>query len=91
LSLLPVRRQPTVRVHLTRWVEALNFEMHLVQHGVSSWPKKLPWLTLPPTLTLLCFLWCVYWPIYLSSVGALLAATVVEPLELQIRGQQDDE
>lgn len=79
------RAPKTLRQYIGRWIETLNFEMHLIQHGVSRWPQRHPWLALPPTVLVLALLWSLYWVVYPASLALMAVAAVAEPAERAIR------
>ena len=62
------------------WLRVLNYEMHLVQHGICAYMHARPWSGLLPGLAVLTVAWAVYWVAYPLLLGLWLAAAVTAPL-----------
>jgi hypothetical protein len=67
-------------------IRRLNFEMHLIQHGLISGMRSSPMLRVWLIVPLLACLWCVYWLLYPVFL-ALLIATL--PISLVMAWRRD--
>ena len=68
-----------------RGLRALNYDLHLMQHGLTGFIERHPWVGVPLAGMSLVALWAIYWPIYLALLALTIAAWAVRPLELALR------
>jgi hypothetical protein len=68
-----------------RGLRALNYDLHLMQHGLAQFIERHPWVGVPLAGATLVGLWTIYWPIYLGLLALTIVAWVVRPLELALQ------
>lgn len=69
-------------------VRVLNYEMHLIQHGLVSLAERAPWRLLPVAALGLALAWICYWVVLvILGVGALLSFAA-RPIELRAGGRR---
>lgn len=57
----------------SKGIRRLNFEMHLIQHGLVSHLNGVPFLSIWLVAPVLAVLWGVYWIVYPALVALLIA------------------
>ena len=81
-------RTPTLTLwdRFCRGLRFLNYEVHLIQHGMGRFARVHPWIGVPLTTLVLALVWSAYWIIYPLMLLMSLFALLVRPIELAMRG-----
>ena len=73
--------QPFMADHVRHAIREVNYELHLVQHGMRRFAERHPVFGLPLSLIVLVLAWSLYWPIYGTLLALLLFTICCRPLE----------
>ena len=77
--------------HRTLWqhgcglLRRVNYELHLVQHGLAGLAPRQPWVRLPLVSLSLSVVWGLYWCVYPALVLVTLLALPLAPIERKLR------
>ena len=82
-------RTPTLTLwdRSCRGLRFLNYEVHLIQHGMGRFARLHPWAGVPLTTIFLTLVWSVYWVVYPIMSVVTILTLVVRPIELAVRGR----
>ena len=66
-------------------IRRVNYELHLLQHGVVKFGETDPWLRLVPALLGLTLVWLFYWMVYPPLLLLTMLALFIRPLDRLVR------
>jgi hypothetical protein len=74
-------RTLTLWDHSCRALRFLNYEVHLIQHGMARFAGNHPWVGVPLATICLVLVWSVYWAVYPVLVVVTILASIVRLLK----------